>query len=293
MQCPNCGKETKGIKINKKLFCTNCGEPVSDETKSRDNSSTEALTQASPKKDPIEDTSEDSVVHDPKAKLITKEGDEITEKDLTTEELSAEEKILEALEIEAENKELETLEAEKEILDLMSKKREKKKAKKKPAKKKREVPEITNKKIKKHNRPRLSHKPVSKYKIIIGEPDPITTPELKFPEDDQLESPIENVAKPEEGDIEINLAAPEIKEKESYPLGDKGKGRLKEADEKDKAKQKAVSNYFKSTITDIRKDRKEINKSKKFNLVLLILLGILLLLALIITGLSLGLIPLP
>lgn len=147
MVCPNCGKETKGIKLNGKLFCTFCGETLK--------SPAEILEESyqgqdlSPKTETVvgDDTKEET--RSTEAKIITPEGD--TKDNPPNADL---------------------LEAEEEVLEVIEKMPTPKVA-----------PIIKDTTIKKHQRQRADR---MNFDLIEGEPDPIAEPELESPKEDLI-----------------------------------------------------------------------------------------------------------
>jgi hypothetical protein len=157
MICSSCGTETNGIKLNEKIFCTNCGEVLS------------IPKQVEPEPIEIEpETKSYSAPREfePTAKVIDVEGNQ---------------KKLE--------KEIETLEAEEEVIDLITK--DLKSPKKGPKK------ELKNTEIKKHNRPRVFHQRSDDFKVYLNEPNPIKDPELEVPHDDLITEKSEEENEPQ------------------------------------------------------------------------------------------------
>lgn len=170
MTCPNCGSETNGLKLNNRLYCTECGFLLSapePEVKPAENSVISDIKIEEPKK--VESD-------EPVPKIITEEG--------TTE---LEEKAVEPLpkEITTEIKEfdLAPLEAEKEVLDLIEKEAAKLEVKSgvKPEIK---LPKGTP--VIKHNRKRTDLRHEGDFVLIPGEPDVIAEPEIESPETQPL-----------------------------------------------------------------------------------------------------------
>jgi hypothetical protein len=157
MICSKCGTETNGIKLNKKTFCTNCGELLS-------------LPPQEPKPEPAEIETETKAYNQPKefeptAKVIDADGNQ---------------KKLES--------EIQTLEAEEEVIDLIANEL------KAPAKKAKKVVKDTT--IKKHNRKRVFHHRPDDFKVYPNEPDPIKEPELEVPHDDMITTEPEEKPQP-------------------------------------------------------------------------------------------------
>lgn len=223
MVCQNCGKETDGIKINGKLFCTNCGEalPVSEEV---------IAAPVTPSTEP------------PKAKVIPAE---------------------ETPELKEEETELHILEAEKEAIDLIIKETQKemknpknnskrKLSKNRKIKQKKEK-EKPSKPIIKHERPMVGHK--QEFQLIKGEPDPISEPELPVPHDDMIEKSDEPIASTE-SEVGINFA--ETKSEQRMALLTKEE--KQNIEEKQQQKSSALRGFFQKGIVESSKQK---NKKPK------------------------------
>lgn len=244
MQCPNCGTETKGIKINRKLFCTNCGVKIGIQEIPQNKQKQRIVNNEELNNQPVVPKIQNpKQFSEPKAKIITQSGEEITNSPLE----EAEEKVLGKIEIAAGKKEIDTLTAEEKILGLLEKK-----AMNKTQKKTKNT--LGNKTIKKHNRPRVERHKKNDFVILPGEPNPIETPELKYPEKDQIEPPKEKLAEADESEIKINFLKPESEIK--YPLLEKE--RIAEINKKAKVRQKIVTNFLKETAP-----KKQTRKKKK------------------------------
>lgn len=177
MQCQNCKQESAGLKINGKVFCTNCGEEIL--VVPQNEPAPIQTPQEAPSNLPTEVT--------PTPKIISAEGD-----------------IYERV-IEDEVREINILEAEEEVLDLLAKTAsattKPKEAAPEPAEPKNTPTEKTKTtkkpKIIKAKRSRVTPKQSSGFKVIPGEPDPIKTPELPIPHDDMIEASNEVEKAPE------------------------------------------------------------------------------------------------
>lgn len=220
MVCGNCGQETKGIRINQKLFCTNCGEkisivPIPDQ---------DVLPAPAVPVVPKPETSTSAI-----PKRISKDGQEIVSK--------------------GREREIDLLEAEEKIIEVIEKQN---KGKKTQIKKK--VPRKQKKRSKvrpiiKHNRDRADNHKKKDYLVIPNEPDPIKEPELLSPHDDQIEASKGPNVKIEDTGVKINLSSPDTDVR--YPLVDKEK--IKDIQEKQQRHNVALFNFFKSGASQANK----------------------------------------
>lgn len=279
MICPSCQEETRGIRINGKVFCSVCGEKIAHPTEEA------AVTVDTEKKEKQTPTKQES--EDPKPKIITREGEDLN---LLNAELTA----LEMIEEEAIREE----EAEEDafIKDL-GKSEKKSKPTKTKAKKTKEKPKIEKRTIVKHNRKRTDLKPKS-FMVIEGEPDPITTPELEFPtemevtaaksykntspvtredgsdrsnekqhkteaemspkiEIESVQAEFVNEAEKAEQKPNENILEDEV----SYPLF--GKDKAEELDNKKQKKQQALTQFLQAGVKKPTKSKKKQKKKKK------------------------------
>lgn len=249
MVCAKCGDETKGIKLNGKLFCTNCGEALL------------VPKATTPKRTPTTSETPVSDATPPKPKLITKEGDDPSEK----------------------QKEIEALRAEEEALLLIGKEAIQKtkadKAKKEAPNKDKTIKRGASKEIKKHNRDRITHKKNMQWAVLPNEPDPIKEPEIETPTEDQIEPPKENLADTNKYVGEVNLISPkkmpaEKPEKNEYPLLDKRK--TEKIQEKRRGHHKVLNEFLKSTAgpttqNQPKKKKREKSRHRKLFWILIIL----------------------
>jgi uncharacterized protein YpmB len=227
MQCQNCGQETNGIKINNKLFCTNCGGPLSVAANVETEPDKESTTH--------ENLSDGAVEAKAEAKII-RPADDVNFKKI----------------IEDEEREIDILEAEEELLDVISEinpepkeKTKKVEPKKKPGRKKK-IPII------KHERKRAG------YTLVTGEPDPISEPELPIPHDSLIEEAKEELVTADSSPMEVNFITDR---EENFPLATT----KEESVYKEKVRQKneALRGFFKSGLVEVSKKKKAIIKNKK------------------------------
>lgn len=261
MICPFCNEETSGIKLNNKSYCSNCGELLNAPVK---------LIEDLPAK-----TQEKSFSTSPQAKLVSVDGESGAAIDLLGAELSALDLIREAAEQKEKDAAFETeineLEAEEEILDILTKNNSTG-----------EIKNDTDKEIVKHNRPRIHKNFQGDYLLVKNEPNPIATPELVFPHDDQIAS----------GAIDTEITAPVKKETEGLQENEEVKDFLSEEvhypffDDKPKTEiniknkehQEVLTRFLKEGASKASRTKKK-RKRRKLLLPILITLGALMLLA--------------
>jgi ribosomal protein S17E len=152
MVCPKCGHETKGIKLNGKLFCSFCGEVIKDSTEILEESYQSTPVYAASA--PIELT---KPISDYEAKVISPDEHVNTVTPVSENPLS--------------EKKIDFLKAEEEIVDLIEQ----------------AEPEIASQAevsvdIKKHQRPRTDHRDTD-FELVENEPNPVAEPELESPHD--------------------------------------------------------------------------------------------------------------
>lgn len=277
MICSKCGSETKGIRLNRKLFCTNCGEallvpevqkqapagqPIANQQAqaSTDTNSSAPIPNPRSAEGPIQKPSE--TMAPPKPKVITAEGNDLSEK----------------------TKELETLKAEEEALEIIEKEaKEEADEARKAAKKERETKEAALKsaEIKKHNRDRVTRKKEKDWMVVPNEPNPIEEPELEPPTEDQIEPPKGKPAEAKDYVEDVNLISPKKTPapeptKNEFPLLDKEKSQ--QIAVKRKGHQKVLGEFFKSAVgqKSAKKPKKKKGDHKKLviaAILLILLLG--------------------
>lgn len=298
MVCEKCGNETKGIKLNGKLFCTNCGEaleasqiqapapqPVPQTTPPKEVvvapvvplpnlASALSVNPPEPKGEPVISATVPPEItpiipaEPPEPKVITGEGDDLSKKQKGIEALKAEEEALKMIESAAAQKALsDKREATKEVEIAQ------KEAKEKAIQVREEIVEkIAQTEIKKHNRDRITHKKETVWTVFPNEPDPVGEPEIETPTEDQIEEPKEKLAEIKYNESDLNLASPKkippepkikSQEKNEYPLLDKKK--TEKIQEKRKSHQKILNEFLKSTAapTDPAKEKPKKEKKKK------------------------------
>lgn len=152
MVCPNCNSETKGIKINKKIFCPVCGVLIEE-----------------PKPEKV------TFATQPKAKTLNKDNSVASEIDLLKSELKA----LDFIEDEAKDRMLSGEQVEEKVAPNV--------ATEVPPVQERadKINPVRSSKvpIKKSNRPRVETIGNFKFNVYPNEPDPIKEPELESPTD--------------------------------------------------------------------------------------------------------------
>jgi len=160
LNCPSCNRETKGIKLNGKIFCNYCGEVIK--------SSADILEDAYKKQMPVQDSSKQSEFNQKNPPIKPEINLKPTAKRTRA--------IKEA-------KEISLLKAEGEILELI------KNNSLEPRKEEKSDLKIVNKEIIKQNRNRTG------MRVFKNEPDPITFPEIEPPHDIQIEQSLETPEK--------------------------------------------------------------------------------------------------
>ena len=281
MVCEKCGNETKGIKLNGKLFCTNCGEaleasqiqapapqPVPQTTPPKEVvvapvvplpnlASALSVNPPEPKGEPVISATVPPEItpiipaEPPEPKVITGEGDDLSKKQKGIEALKAEEEALKMIESAAAQKALsDKKEAAKET------EMAERAAKEKAIQTKKEMAEKTAQaEIKKHNRDRTTHKKETAWTVFPNEPDPVGEPEIEAPTEGQIEEPKEKLAAIKDNESDLNLASPK-----KIPPEPKIKSQ-----EKRKSHQKILNEFLKSTATpaDLAKEKPKKEKKKK------------------------------
>jgi hypothetical protein len=182
--CNNCKSETNGLKLNNRLYCTECGFLLSAP-------------------EPTTEAELPEIINSNEATIESKVGDFEVPK----------------ISEEAEEFSLAPLEAEEEVLDLVIDKakelegnEDKHGSVKSTAKAK--LPKTSNT-IKKHNRHRTDLKKEGDFTLIPGEPDPIAEPEIEAPEVDTAQNEITDI------DIPVIVEASdkeEVEEKKVEPV---------------------------------------------------------------------------
>lgn len=233
MQCHSCKQETASIKINNKLFCTNCGERLGIEVLPAEAANNSSQT-----------NSMDQKFHDPVPKIIPAEDSVNYEKI-----------------IDDEVREINILEAEEELLDVIKElpqPKQKEEPKELQSEEKKE--KLEKLKAKKEKAPIIKHnrKRAGGYTIVPGEPNLIKEPELPIPHDDMIDVSHEPIVSADNSPVEVNLATPENDKEENYPLA------LKEETETIKEKKiirnAALRGFFKSGVVEVSKKKKRIKK---------------------------------
>ncbi len=179
MQCKNCGQETDGIKINGKLFCTNCGEAL--------------------EVNKIEEPKISEIPEPPRAKIIS-QNDESPE--LKEEEVELD--ILEAENLALDQILKETLLEQKNISSKITNTRNTKIKLKE---------ETKHHPIIKHERARADK--IHGLDLMDNQPNPIDEPELPIPHDDMIEESKVTLATPKD-EVTINFA--DTNEDQRFPL---------------------------------------------------------------------------
>ena len=241
MVCTNCGKETKGIKLNGKIFCSFCGEIIKDPTEILEeaylHSPKNKETAASPKESPKNSIPEEMI---PRI-LRPDYEDEATARK------------------EPGKEEVQLLEAEEEIIDLISKKSSTNKA----------VKRAGNKTIRKHDRARTDAR---NFELIPNEPDPIAQPELEAPTDSLISDHEEEPeVKPEKETGHMSEVEPRPMDltqnipKEQKPIASVVKDREKSPDESKRKRQEIFTDYLRQTsgVSQSKNNRKKKKKTKK------------------------------
>jgi len=217
--CSNCNKETKGIKLNGKIFCSFCGEIIKDPTEILE----EAYQHTPENKETIglqKKSSENSIPEGMIPKILNPD----SENEANTHK-------------EPGEKEVQLLEAEEEIIDLIAKKSSVKKSSIK----------IGSKTIKKHGRTRTD---AQDFELVPNEPDPIAQPELE-PPTDSLISDHEEEQEAEVGSAKEESPKPQAsipkKPKKHNPkaIADESKETL--LDESKRKRQKIFTDYLRQT----------------------------------------------
>jgi len=284
--CPNCESETNGLKLNNRLYCTECGfdlsKPKKDEAKP-ENTEPKPATERKGSSAPVREVKPDISFPEgltPPAPTVIPPTEAKREAEQETEE--AEKEILP----ETQTDEVASLEAEKEVLELVEEEAQKLEEEHRPdtTEKDQEAPRKvieeaeedadisvvvkkpvklprTTKTIKKHERPRTDLKREGDFVLIPGEPDPIAEPEIT--EATAASEPIEpepnqKISEPDEQTVAEDSPEPqpEINENPS-----------KDIDEVvEEVRQKA----FKSDIepkplvnVDVKKEQDELKKKKE------------------------------
>lgn len=299
MICNNCGSETKGIKLNGKLFCTNCGEAllVSDAQSPTSQTSSQPPQPEIPKEAPavptpiqpqaspqaLQTSAPKPPLHNeplrpPEPKIISPEGVDTskTKKELAT--LEAEEKVLELVE-ENTKKEaddikkaaikdeqfsqllaLETMEAPTTDVKVA--------ANAEIAEQRKAA--FKSAEIKKHNRDRIAHKKAKEWMMIPNEPDLEEKPELGAPTEDQIEPPKEALAEKEIGETDLDLVHPKEmpveKSEETFIRSFSAPPENVDEDitpQEKISKQKALGEYLKATAVTTPVQKKRIKEKRK------------------------------
>jgi DNA-directed RNA polymerase subunit RPC12/RpoP len=245
MVCGDCGQETGGIKINNKLFCTNCGE---------------ALLVPPVVPGPIisqpETVMAPPIPQDPEPAITDNLGQTKTLSDIEND--------------------VEVMEAEEEVLDEIIRANQsaaKMATKKKP--KSAIIRSKKNKEIVKHNRDRIIPKKVNDYILVEGEPDPIGEPELESPHDMELTENKVPLATMPQDSAGINLA--EAKDNIGLALVDEEtKQRIKE---KNQRHTEVLTNFLKTGASKVARNIPKKRMKNKYllpvGIILIIILGFL------------------
>jgi hypothetical protein len=190
LNCPKCNNETKGIKLNGKLYCTFCGEILRDQAEILEESYQQPKSlEQNPFQSAIPNPPEAHRINDnfrntgqgginfadnkPEVpvQIDSDKKLEINDDLIQTEKMAEEN-------LDSDYNGLTTLEAEKEILDYLEDNSALNETKNIDF-------DLQNQPIIKKNRNRAG------MTIIKGEPDPVTTPELSAPKDFELEAETE------------------------------------------------------------------------------------------------------
>lgn len=248
MQCQNCSQETNGIRINNKLFCTNCGEPL-DATEPPVQNETIDTTVV-----PQIPVKSENNVGTPAPKFIPAEKSLVDYNKI----------------VDDEEREIDILRAEKEVVEAIESIPQTEAAPKapvttEPKKVKVRLPK-TKRKIVKHNRQRTG------FAVIAGEPDPINDPELPIPHDDMIENLGTDIAQADAKPLEVNFV---LNKDDNFPLATKEEDRVYK--EKETAKGEALRGFFKAGLVETSRKKKAATKAPKKNVFLVVFASIILL----------------
>lgn len=250
MVCSNCKSETNGLKLNNRLYCTECGfllsPPEPEEAKPAEIET--------PVAEPEIGDSRTQVAPEPEAKIIPEGNEEFALAPLEAEEEVLDLVLKEAKKLEKENKD------EKEDIGAVE------------VNLKAKLPHTTHS-VKKHNRPRTDLKKEGDFVLVPGELDPIAEPEIEAAEE-TVEIPIKvpkakkvelEKEEPKEPPIPVVVvedpAEPE-KEEEYVEDADKKHAVTKEKPKNANPNSELLLSYFKQQVAKKPNDQPK-NKKKK------------------------------
>lgn len=255
MVCPNCQSETNGLKLNNRLYCTECGFLLTPPEEEKKVEPVEPPQIKEVRKRNFEDTPKSQ----PEAKIISGFSD-----DFAVAPLEAEEEVLDLVIDEAKKLEEEKKAKEKDVGSV-----------KIPTMKK--LPNTTRT-IAKHNRPRTDLKKEGPFTLIPGEPDPIAEPEIEPASEEEEVAPnvkipvtpiIEKVEE-EPKDIEIDSPGDEVEilDETNEPTVPEKKEDSNKVNPPN-LKNEMLLNYFRKVGNEPVREVKPKKKKKEFNWILL------------------------